>query len=96
MKLPVSFSHDNDRTTARNLAGTVEYISLIFAGSNRDNAALPSRLLRGERNKCPVFRVSASRQIEPTCNTSPFLQHLNACHTSTPSNALHSKATTSS
>ena len=62
MKLPVSFSHDNDRTAARNLACTVEYVSLIFTGSHRDHhLTLPSRLLRSERNKRPVFRVSASR-----------------------------------
>lgn len=81
MKLPVSFRHDNDRLTARDLTGAVEYVSLIFAGSNRDNLTLPSCLLRSERNKFPVFRISASRQVETTRNTSPFLHHLNACHT---------------
>lgn len=84
MKLPVSLRHDNDRLTARNLACTVEYVSLIFTGSNGDNMALPSRLLRSERNKCPVFRIVASRQVETTRNTSPFLHHLNACHTFIP------------
>ena len=88
MKLPVSLSHDNDRFTTRNLAGTVEHFSLIFTGSYRDNVALPSRLLRSECNKHPVFRVSASRQVETACNTSPLLHHLNACHTSPLSNAL--------
>ncbi|WP_313988906.1 hypothetical protein [uncultured Rothia sp.] len=54
--------------------------------------ALPSRLLRSERNKRPVFWVSASRQIETTHNTSPFLHHLNACHTFTLSNALQQQS----
>ena len=46
--------------------------------------ALPSRLLRSERNKCPVFRVSAGRQVETTRNTSPLLHHLDVCHTFAP------------
>lgn len=92
MKLSVSLGHDNDRLTVRNLAGTVEYISLIFARSNRDEVALPSCLLRSERYECLVFRVAASRQVEAPRDASPFLQHLNACHSSILSNALHSKA----
>lgn len=55
MKLSVSLGHDNDRLTACNLAGTVEYVSLIFAGSHRDNVALPSRLLCSECYECAVF-----------------------------------------
>ena len=92
MKLPVSLCHDNDRFTARNLACTVEYVSLIFAGSNGDNMALPSRLLRSERNKRPVIRVSASRQAETTGNTSPLLHHFNTCHTFTLSNTLQQQS----
>ena len=84
MKLPASLRHDNDRTAARNLACTVEYVSLIFTGSHRDNVALSSRLLRSERYECLVFRISASRQIETTRNTSPLLHHLDACHTFAP------------
>ena len=84
MKLPVSLSHDNDRTAARNLSCTVEYVSLIFTRSHRNHLTLPSRLLRSERNQHPVFRISASRQVETTRNTSPFLHHLNTCHTFTP------------
>ena len=92
IKLPISLGHDNDRFTARNLACTVEYVSFIFTGNNGDNMALPSRLLRSERNKCPVFRVSASRQVETTHNASPFLHNLNACHTSPLSNALQQQS----
>ena len=92
MKLPVSLGHDNNRTTARNLACAAKYFSLIFAGSRRDNMTLPSRLLRSERNKRPVFRVSASRQVETTRNTSPFLHHFNACHTFTLSHALQQQS----
>lgn len=88
MKLSVSLGHDNDRLTAHNLACAAEHFSLIFAGSHRDHLTLPSRLLRSERNKRPVFRGSASRQVETTRNTSPFLHHLNACHTSPLSNTL--------
>ena len=84
MKLPVSLRHDNDRLTTRNLAGAAEYISLIFTGSHRDHLTLPSRLLRSERNKCSMFRISASRQVETTRNTSPLLHHLDACHTFAP------------
>lgn len=84
MKLSVSLRHDSDRTAARDLACTVEYVSLIFTGSNRDNLALPSRLLCSECNQRPVFRISASRQVETACNTSPLLHHLNACHTFAP------------
>ena len=87
MKLPVNLRHDNDRLTARDLACALEHVSPIFTGSHRDNVALPSRLLRGERNKCLVFRVSASRQVETTRNTSPFLHHFDACHSSILSNA---------
>ena len=84
MKLPVSLRHDNDRTAARNLVCAVEHFSIIFAGSNRDNMTLPSCLLCSERNKCSMFRVSASRQVETTRNTSPLLHHLDACHTFAP------------
>ena len=84
MKLPVSLGHDNDRLTARNLACAAEYFSLIFTGSHRNHLALPSRLLRSERNECLMLRVSASRQVETTRNTSPLLHHLDACHTFAP------------
>ena len=84
MKLPASFRHDNDRFTARNLACAGERVSLIFIGSNGDNMALPSRLLRSERNKCLMLRVSASRQVEAPRDASPLLRHLNACHTFAP------------
>lgn len=88
-KPPVSLGHDNDRLTACcNLACAAEHVSLIFAGSRRDHLTLPSRLLRNKRNKRSVFRVLASRQVETTRNTSPFLHHLNTCHTSPLSNAL--------
>ena len=97
MKLSVSLGHDNDRLTVRNLACTVEYVSLIFAGSNGDNMALPSRLLRSERNKCLMLWVSASRQVETTRNTSSLLHHFNICHTFTPFKcASTAKPTTSS
>lgn len=75
MKLPVSFSHDNDRFTARNLTCTVEYVSLIFAGSNRDHLTLPSRLLRSERNKralCSGFR-RADRLKRPAIRARSFI-----------------------
>lgn len=55
MKLPVSLRHDNDRLTARNLACTVEYASLIFTGSHRDHLTLSSCLLRSERYECSMF-----------------------------------------
>ena len=61
-------------------------------GAHRDHLTLPSRLLRSERNKCPVFRVSASRQVETTHNASPFLHNLNACHISPLSNALQQQS----
>ena len=83
-KLPVSLRHDNDRLSARDLACAGECVSLIFTGSNRDDVALPSCLLCSERNECPVFRVSASRQVEAPRDASPFLHHLNACHTFIP------------
>lgn len=92
VKLPVSLGHDNDRFTARNLAGAAEHFSLIFAGRNGDNMALPSRLLYSECNQRPVFRISASRQVETTRNTSPLLHHLNACHSSILSNALQQQS----
>ena len=63
-KLPVSLRHDNDRFTARNLAYAMEHFSLIFAGSNRDNMALPSCLLCSERYECTVFWIAAGRQVE--------------------------------
>ena len=91
-KLPVSLGHYNDRLSACNLACAAEHVSLIFAGSHRDNVALSSRLLRGERNKCPVLRVSASRQVEASRDASPFLHHFNACHTSALSNALQQQS----
>lgn len=84
MKLPVSLGHNDDRFTARNFAGAAEHFSFIFAGSHRDYLARPTCLLRSEYNKRLVFRVSASRQVETTRNTSPFLHHFNACHTFTP------------
>lgn len=84
MQLSVSLCHDNDWFTARSLAGTAEYFSLIFTGSHRDHLTLPSRLLRSERNKCLMLRVSASRQVETTRNTSPFFHLFNACHTFAP------------
>lgn len=84
MKLLISLCHDNDRLTARNLACAAEHFSLIFAGSHRNHLTLPSRLLCSERNKRPVFRVSASRQVETTRNTSPLLHHLDVCHTFAP------------
>ena len=87
MKLPVNLRHDNDRLTARDLACALEHVSPIFTGSHRDNVALPSRLLRSERNKLPVFRISASRQVEASRDTSSFFHHFNACHTFTLSNA---------
>lgn len=92
MKLPVSLRHDNDRLTTRNLADAAEHFSRIFAGSNGDNLTLPSCLLRSERNKCLMLRVSASRQVETTRNTSPFLHHLNACHSSILPNALQEQS----
>ena len=92
MKLPVSLRHDNDRFTTRNLTGAAQHFDLIFTGSHRNHLTLPSCLLRSERNKCPVYRVSASRQVETTRNTSPFLHHLNTCHTFTLLNVLQQQS----
>lgn len=84
MKLSVSLRHDNDRFTARNLTGAAKHFNRIFTGSRRNHLTLPSRLLRSERNKRPMLRVSASRQVEAPRDASPFLRHLNACHTFAP------------
>ena len=92
MKLPVSLGHNNDRFTARNLACTVEYASLIFTGGYRDNVALPSRLLRNERYECLVFRITAGRQVEASRDASSFFHHFNACHTSALLNALQQQS----
>ena len=92
MKLPVSLGHDYGRLTVRSLAYVMEHVSFIFAGRNRDNVALPSRLLRSERYECLVFRVSASRQVEAPRDASSFLHHFNACHTVTLSNALQQQS----
>ena len=92
MKLPASLRHDNDRLTVRNLACTVEYVSLIFTGSNGDNMALPSRLLCGEPYECLVFRIAASRQVEAPRDASSFFHHFNACHSSILSNELQQQS----
>ena len=73
-KFPVSFRHDNDRLTARNLACALEHVSFIFAGSNRDDVALPSSFLRGERNKCLVFWMQqADRLKRPAIRARSFI-----------------------
>ena len=41
MKLPVNLGHDDDGSTARNLAGAAEHVSLIFTGSNREKPDTP-------------------------------------------------------
>lgn len=70
MKLPASLRHDNDRLTVRNLACTVEYVSLIFTGATgitwhsppASCAASPtsawcSGLRRADRLKRPAMRA---------------------------------------
>ena len=54
--------------------------------------ALPSCLLCSERNKRPVFWVSASRQIETTHIQARSFITSHACHTFTLSNAFQQQS----